>query len=240
VRGAFGSRICCSAETSRVASLWKSGSGLTSIDCLNASDDSDEGSWHTARQRSLQFDPYKVIWIFQTSLAVFVTNIRPLRTNDCEHRRAATNDVIQVSSKILAQRNRVHILKDSRFAKFGNQPVIDAAHGIRGVTAAIADEDAGQTRLHIIQRNGRRLRRSRASYWLLASVYLSGCPAVECPLWRRLLEPTNCLQLLACSVRLFNGAGDRNRTYDPIITNDVLYQLSYSGAGRDSRDFRQE
>jgi hypothetical protein len=31
------------------------------------------------------------------------------------------------------------------------------------------------------------------------------------------------------------GAGDRNRTYDPIITNDVLYQLSYSGAGRNSR-----
>lgn len=29
-----------------------------------------------------------------------------------------------------------------------------------------------------------------------------------------------------------SGAGDRNRTYDPIITNDVLYQLSYSGAGR--------
>jgi hypothetical protein len=27
------------------------------------------------------------------------------------------------------------------------------------------------------------------------------------------------------------GAGDRNRTYDPIITNDVLYQLSYSGEG---------
>ena len=26
-----------------------------------------------------------------------------------------------------------------------------------------------------------------------------------------------------------NGAGDRTRTYDPIITNDVLYQLSYSG-----------
>ncbi len=25
------------------------------------------------------------------------------------------------------------------------------------------------------------------------------------------------------------GAGNRNRTYDPIITNDVLYQLSYSG-----------
>ena len=27
------------------------------------------------------------------------------------------------------------------------------------------------------------------------------------------------------------GAGDRTRTYDPIITNDVLYQLSYTGAG---------
>ena len=25
------------------------------------------------------------------------------------------------------------------------------------------------------------------------------------------------------------GAGDRTRTYDPIITNDVLYQLSYTG-----------
>ena len=28
-----------------------------------------------------------------------------------------------------------------------------------------------------------------------------------------------------------NGAGDRTRTYDPIITNDVLYQLSYTGSG---------
>ena len=26
-----------------------------------------------------------------------------------------------------------------------------------------------------------------------------------------------------------NGAGDRTRTYDPIITNDVLYLLSYTG-----------
>ena len=25
------------------------------------------------------------------------------------------------------------------------------------------------------------------------------------------------------------GAADRTRTYDPIITNDVLYHLSYSG-----------
>ena len=30
--------------------------------------------------------------------------------------------------------------------------------------------------------------------------------------------------------RLENGAGNRNRTYDLIITNDALYQLSYSGA----------
>ncbi len=29
---------------------------------------------------------------------------------------------------------------------------------------------------------------------------------------------------------VFYGAGDRTRTYDPIITNDVLYQLSYTGA----------
>ena len=31
------------------------------------------------------------------------------------------------------------------------------------------------------------------------------------------------------TVGLWNGAGDRTRTYDPIITNDVLYQLSYTG-----------
>ena len=29
------------------------------------------------------------------------------------------------------------------------------------------------------------------------------------------------------------GAGNRNRTYDLIITNDALYQLSYSGMGRE-------
>jgi hypothetical protein len=27
----------------------------------------------------------------------------------------------------------------------------------------------------------------------------------------------------------YNGAADRTRTYYPIITNDVLYQMSYSG-----------
>ncbi len=30
----------------------------------------------------------------------------------------------------------------------------------------------------------------------------------------------------------FNGAPRRNRTADPIITNDVLYQLSYRGTAR--------
>jgi hypothetical protein len=32
--------------------------------------------------------------------------------------------------------------------------------------------------------------------------------------------------------RLANGAPRRNRTADPIITNDVLYQLSYRGTAR--------
>jgi hypothetical protein len=32
---------------------------------------------------------------------------------------------------------------------------------------------------------------------------------------------------------LYFGAGNRNRTCDPIITNDVLYQLSYSGGRRE-------
>ena len=26
-----------------------------------------------------------------------------------------------------------------------------------------------------------------------------------------------------------DGAGDRTRTYDPLITNEMLYQLSYTG-----------
>jgi hypothetical protein len=34
-----------------------------------------------------------------------------------------------------------------------------------------------------------------------------------------------------------NGAGNRIRTYDPRITNALLYQLSYPGAGRDSIDY---
>jgi hypothetical protein len=31
----------------------------------------------------------------------------------------------------------------------------------------------------------------------------------------------------ACRLKL-SGAGDRNRTDDPVITSDVLYQLSYT------------
>ena len=30
-----------------------------------------------------------------------------------------------------------------------------------------------------------------------------------------------------------SGAGDRSRTYDLLITNELLYQLSYTGTGRE-------
>jgi hypothetical protein len=30
---------------------------------------------------------------------------------------------------------------------------------------------------------------------------------------------------------VFGGAGNRTRTRDPLITNQVLYQLSYAGTG---------
>ena len=36
------------------------------------------------------------------------------------------------------------------------------------------------------------------------------------------------------------GAADRNRTYDPIITNDVLYQLSYRGKPGLNSDLRRK
>src|SRR5882672_3418819 len=32
-----------------------------------------------------------------------------------------------------------------------------------------------------------------------------------------------------------NGAGDRNRTGDPVITSDVLYQLSYTSSAPESQ-----
>ena len=33
---------------------------------------------------------------------------------------------------------------------------------------------------------------------------------------------------------MISGAARGNRTPDPIITNDVLYHLSYCGAGKDN------
>ena len=33
-----------------------------------------------------------------------------------------------------------------------------------------------------------------------------------------------------CPVNALNGAGERNRTADPVITSDVLYQLSYTSS----------
>lgn len=38
-------------------------------------------------------------------------------------------------------------------------------------------------------------------------------------------------RLVAVSARREYGAGEGTRTPDPIITNDVLYQLSYTGVG---------
>ncbi len=32
-------------------------------------------------------------------------------------------------------------------------------------------------------------------------------------------------------MNLFNGAGDRNRTYDLRVTSALLYRLSYTGTG---------
>ena len=38
------------------------------------------------------------------------------------------------------------------------------------------------------------------------------------------------LIIIIVSVFIFlTGAGDRTRTYDPLITNEMLYQLSYTG-----------
>ena len=35
---------------------------------------------------------------------------------------------------------------------------------------------------------------------------------------------------------IINGAGDRSRTYDLLITNQLLYQLSYASTGGDRLD----
>ena len=77
-------------------------------------------------------------------LSRLVADIRPLRTDDGQHRRAAADDLVQVPAKILPQRNRIHILEHARLAELGHEAVVDAARGIRVVAAAIADEDARQ------------------------------------------------------------------------------------------------
>ena len=43
------------------------------------------------------------------------------------------------------------------------------------------------------------------------------------------MPPVRTVTYVSGSHKQENGAADRTRTYDPIITNDVLYQLSYSG-----------
>src|SRR6187551_3459647 len=97
-----------------------------------------------ARERSLQLNAHEVVGILETFLTRLVAYVCPLRTNNRQDYRAAADDVVQVSAEILPQRNRIHILEHPRLAELGYKPVIDAAHGIGGVTAAIADEDAGQ------------------------------------------------------------------------------------------------
>ncbi len=43
------------------------------------------------------------------------------------------------------------------------------------------------------------------------------------------MSPVQTVTYVSGSDSQKSGAADRTRTYDPIITNDVLYQLSYSG-----------
>ncbi len=43
------------------------------------------------------------------------------------------------------------------------------------------------------------------------------------------------LQMVARRLRLMDGAGTRIRTRDPLITNQVLYQLSYAGFSETSK-----
>ena len=85
-----------------------------------------------ARQRGLQLDAHEVVRIVESALARSVARIDPPRPDDGEHRRAAADDVVQVSAKILPQRNRIHILEHARLAELGDEAVVDAAHGIRG------------------------------------------------------------------------------------------------------------
>ncbi len=135
-----------------------------------------------AGECSLQFDPHEVIRILQPPLPCLVARIRPARTDDGEHGPALAHDAVQMSAKVLPQRNRIHILEHAGLAEFGHKPVIDAPRGIRVVVAAVADEDAGQTRLHHLLQ-------------LSNGVYPLGSRTVECPFWRGLFSP-----LTACSL----------------------------------------
>ena len=56
------------------------------------------------------------------------------------------------------------------------------------------------------------------------AVFRFGTPTKECAFGLKLMRQD-------IGVLLF-GAGNRNRTYDLIITNDALYQLSYPGVVR--------
>src|SRR5436190_4482838 len=42
-------------------------------------------------------------------------------------------------------------------------------------------------------------------------------------------DPTRIIAVKIAEVPNFTGAGDRTRTYDLMITNQLLYQLSYTG-----------
>ena len=51
----------------------------------------------------------------------------------------------------------------------------------------------------------------------------------KCPTAHRRKCPTGTTSINYQKLKLGSGAPRRNRTADPIITNDVLYQLSYRG-----------
>ena len=95
----------------------------------------------------LQFDPHEVIRILQPPVACLVARIDPARTNNGEHDRAVANDAVQMTAKILPERDRIHILEHRRLAKLGDQPVIEAPRRIGVVAAAVADENSRQGRL---------------------------------------------------------------------------------------------
>ena len=109
--------------------------------------------WHhrdVAGECGLQLDPHEVVRILQTPVPCIVARISPARTNDGEHYCAVANDAVQVTAKIMSERDRIHILEHLRLAKFGHEPVIEAPCGIGVVAAAVADEDSRQGRLRFL------------------------------------------------------------------------------------------